>query len=58
MLEPKDQKIIATVVNTLRDVSVRDGNDNNLARMAGCIQALTDLVKGAANIENNTEQSK
>ena len=43
---------IASVIKTLRRVSVQDGDDNNLARMATCINALVDLIKEGKPNEN------
>lgn len=40
-----ERKKIASVVKTLRRVSVQDGDDNNLGRMIACINTLLDLIK-------------
>lgn len=56
MLGAKDRMTIATVVNTLKTIAVQDGNDNNLSKMAVCINTLTNLIKEVGPGENNAEQ--
>lgn len=58
MLGAKDRMTIATVVNTLKTIAVQDGNDNNLSKMACCINVLTGLIKEVDTDENHTEPNK
>lgn len=52
-MSDKERTQIASVINTLRQVQVCDGGDNNLSRMAACINTLLEMVKEATPSENH-----
>lgn len=52
-MSDKERKQIASVINTLRRVQVCDGDDNNLTRMAACINTLLELVKEGTPSEDH-----
>lgn len=44
-MSDQERTKVASVIKTLRRVSVQDGDDNNLSRMSACINTLMDLIK-------------